>query len=264
MTVRIHRFTHHDTTGAVICFEEETLDLNEFLSEEHRSAEPSEYSFAYTCCVLNHRGRHVLIDAGFEPEPIVNALADLGVGPDEIELILLTHADRDHVAGLLSPEGKPIYANARHVIGRELWTDLRKPETLASLADNEEREAFFRRFVAAFDDRMELFDGERDVADGVRFVPCPGHRIGHAVYELATGGSPLLHTGDALFHPLFAEQPSWPNVTDSTPDQAVESRQRLVAHAAETGALVLSSHIPYPGIGRIAPDGAAHRWTPAA
>ena len=261
MLENVHRFTHEEIEGAIIrIIEDEILTTNEFLSEEHKSDELDEYSFAYTCCYLRHRARHVLIDAGFDCDTTPGALESIGVAPEEIEVVLLTHADRDHVAGLLMPDGTFTYPNAQHVIGRELWENLRKPETLAAL--DGERQAFFRRFVHAFDDHLQLPEDESEVIGGVLFIPSPGHRTGHAVYEFATAGAPLLHTGDAFFHPVFAEHPDWPNVTDSLPDLAVMSRIELVERAVEANALVLSSHIPFPGIGRIEPANGAYRWVP--
>ena len=111
---------------------------------------------------------------------------------------------------------------------------------------------------------MRVCEQEEEIFDGIRFIPSPGHRIGHAVYEFTSEGSPLLHSGDAFFHPDFAEHPDWTNVTDSIPDQAVESRKLLVARAAKSDALILSSHIPFPGIGRLKKiDDLLYHWTPA-
>jgi glyoxylase-like metal-dependent hydrolase (beta-lactamase superfamily II) len=256
----VHRFTHEDVEGAVIrVLDDEILTLNEFLPDERRPDSAGEYPFAYTCCYLRYRGRHVLIDAGFDPDTAPGALESIDVAPEDIEVVLLTHADRDHVGGLLMYDGTFAYPNAQHVIGKELWENLRRPETLDAL--DGERRAFFRRLVRTFDDRLELPDEASEVIGGVRFIPSPGHRIGHAIYEFATAGAPLLHTGDAFFHPVFAEHPDWPNVTDSIPEQAVESRRALVARAVETNALILSSHIPFPGIGRIhRMAGGTYRW----
>ena len=263
MLDNVHRFTcEEDIEGAVIrVLDDEELTLDEFLEPAHRPVGGSAYRFAYTCCYLRHRGKHILIDAGFDPDTPPGALESIGVNAAQIDLVLLTHADRDHVAGLLMPDGTFTYPNAQHVIGLDLWDHLRRPETLEALAQlGEERQAFYRKLVRAFDSHLQLADGEKPVAAGIGYIPCPGHRIGHGVYELQTSGAPLLHTGDAFFHPLFAEHPDWPNVTDSLPDQAVNSRRALVARAADTEALVLSTHIPFPGIGRIERDGDGFRW----
>jgi len=260
---QIHEFRHHDIEGVVIrIMDDEILSLNEFLAEERQLNEGDEYEFAYTCCYLKHRDRHILIDAGFDPDTAPGALESIDVLPEDIDLVLLTHADRDHVAGLLMADGSLTYPNAQHVISKELWDNLSDPATLDALAD--ERSAFYRKFVRALDDSIQLCDGESDVAAGIRFIPSPGHRIGHAVYEFASEGTPLLHTGDAFFHPVFAEHPDWANVTDSIPDQGAESRKLLVARAAESDALILSTHTPFPGIGRLSKtDELLYLWTPA-
>ena len=267
MSESVHRFTHGDIEGAVIrIMEDEIVSTHEFLPDELKLDDPEEAIFSYTCCYLRYRGKHVLIDAGFDPDTAPGALESIDVAPEEIELVLLTHADRDHIAGLLMPDGTFTYPNAQHVIGRELWENLRKPETLDGL--DEDRAAFYRRFVNAFDDHMRLCEGETEVVPGVRFLPSPGHRVGHAIYEFdsdsATAGAPLLHTGDTFFHPMFAEQPDWPNMADSLPDQARDSRSAVIERAAASGALVLSSHVEFPGIGRIERSGDTTRWVPVS
>jgi len=259
MFENVHRFLHEDIQGAVLrVMEDEVLAADEFLPEGRKLAAPQEYPFAYTCCYLQHRGHNILIDVGFDADTVPGALESIDIAPEEIDLVLLTHADRDHIQGALRPDGSFTYPNAQHVIGRELWENLRRPETLAALDD--ERRPFYRKLVRAFDDILHLCDDESEVTEGIVFLPCPGHRIGHAAYELATAGAPLIHSGDSFFHPLFVEHPDWPNLHDSVPDQAAASRIRLAERAAARSALVLGSHLAFPGIGRIESIDGAFRW----
>lgn len=257
----LHRFRHEDMEGAVIrILEDEVLSVNEFLAEAHQLDEGDEYAFAYTCCYIKHRGRHILIDAGFDPDTTPGALESIDVLPEDIELVLLTHADRDHVAGLLMHDGSLTYPHAQHVIDKELWDNLSDPETLDALDD--ERSRFYRQLIRILDSSIQLCTGETDVAEGIRFIPSSGHRIGHAVYQFTSDGSPLVHTGDSFFHPLFAEHPDWANVTDSIPMSGVDSRKLLAARVAESNALILSSHIPFPGIGQLKRiDDLLYEWT---
>jgi len=257
----VHRFTHEDIEGAVIrVLDDEIVSINEFLPAEEKLDRPGEFRLAYTCCYLRHRGTHVLVDAGFDPDTVPGALESIDVSPEEIEWVLLTHADRDHAGGLLRQDRSFTYPNAQHVIGHDLWEALCRPETLDSLDD--ERGPFYRRLVDAFDEHLQLYVEESEIVDGVRFVPNPGHRIGHAVYEFAAAKSPLLHTGDAFMHAIFVEQPGRSNRIDTDADQAAVSRVRLVERAAASNALVLATHIPFPGMGRIERSGGTTRWEP--
>ena len=45
-------------------------------------------------------GVHILIDMGISCRRIVAALAQLGLRPDELSAILITHEHTDHIAGL--------------------------------------------------------------------------------------------------------------------------------------------------------------------
>lgn len=262
MLENVHRFTHEDVDGAVIrVLDDELTTPDEFLPDNRKLGLPEEFPFAFTCCYLHHRGHHVLIDAGFDGDTAPGALESIGVAADDIVAVLLTHADRDHAAGLLRPDGSLTYPNARYAVARPLWENLRDPKTIRTLGD--ERGTFYLRLVRALDPRVELYEAEQEALEGIRFIPSPGHRIGHAAYEIASRGAPLLHTGDAFFHPLFVEHPEWPNAIDSIPDQAATSRLRLVERAVASGALVLASHLAFPGIGRIRSDAGAYRWEDA-
>jgi len=154
----------------------------------------------------------------------------------------------------------------RCISGEAYWALDALSKTVETAVDalDEERGAFYRKLVNAFDDHLQLCEGETEVLPGVRFIPSPGHRIGHAIYEFDSDSEaanpPLLHTGDAFFHPMFAEHPDWPNVADSLPDQARHSRIAVVERAAASGALVLSAHVEFPGIGRIERHDEAYKW----
>ena len=57
----------------------------------------------------------ILIDAGISARRITNALKELGVAPEQLSGILITHAHTDHIAGIATLTKKlrmPIYASA--------------------------------------------------------------------------------------------------------------------------------------------------------
>jgi len=246
---KLHLFDHGGTTGAVIrILPDSTKSLNAMLPENFQQTPDQNMLFAYTCCYLNHQDRHVMIDAGIDGDEVTATLSELDVAASDIELVCITHADRDHVAGILLQigDGELAYPNAKYAIDAGLWADLHKPETYEALPKHLNR--LFQRLKELIEDRVILCDGEGEVADGISFIPCPGHRPGHGAYEFATDDTPILHIGDAILNSVWIEHPEWPATIDTLPEQAVASRKMLLERAQETGALVIGTHLPWPGI----------------
>ncbi len=52
------------------------------------------------CTLLQHNGYHLLIDAGLSGRETCRRLAALGVAPESVRGILLTHEHQDHIQGL--------------------------------------------------------------------------------------------------------------------------------------------------------------------
>jgi len=246
---KLYLFEHGGTTGAVIrILPDSSRSLNEMLPEAFQQQPDHQLSLAYTCCYLNHRDRHVLIDSGIDGDEVASALSELGIAAADIELICITHVDRDHVAGLLLQigDGELTYPHAKYAIDAELWGELHKPETYESLPKHLSR--LFQRLQELIEDRVILCDGETEVAKGITFIPTPGHRPGHAAYEFATDDTPILHIGDAALQPQWIEHLDWPVVGDSDPEQARQSRKMILERAEESLALVIGTHLPWPGI----------------
>jgi len=122
-----------------------------------------------------------LCDAGYwrNTPSIRSELADAGYGPGDLDRVLLTHYDLDHVTGLarLAPEfDGPVYIGAPDY---RLLTGDADPPLL------HHKGLFHRaaRRLFPIPDRFDL----RPVADGERVgrftvYVTPGHNLGHAVY----------------------------------------------------------------------------------
>lgn len=68
-------------------------------------------SSAGNCAFLTDGETKLLIDLGISTRAVVRELAEIGVRPDEIDAILITHAHGDHVRGLTTWQKK--YPNTR-------------------------------------------------------------------------------------------------------------------------------------------------------
>ena len=98
------------------------------------------------------------------------------------------------------------------------------------------------------------------MAPGVVVHRTGGHTPGHTWYRLASGGDRL--TFPASRFAAGFEHPDWFNGFEHDPEEAARVRVRLLRELAETGGLLVATHLPFPSIGHVAVDGDAFRWVP--
>ncbi|HYU49226.1 MAG TPA: MBL fold metallo-hydrolase [Candidatus Limnocylindria bacterium] len=85
----------------------------------------------YSGLLVRTASHLVLIDTGAgDLTPTVGKLLGnlraAGVEPAEIDTVILTHGQPDHIGGNVGADGKPVFPNARHVTFRaewDYWTD---------------------------------------------------------------------------------------------------------------------------------------------
>jgi glyoxylase-like metal-dependent hydrolase (beta-lactamase superfamily II) len=149
-------------------------------------------------------GQVTLVDCGVKRSParISTVLAHLGIAPEAVTRILLTHAHSDHAGGAAEMArrtggGVSVHADdadaARSGIAPPLDQSLRLGRLLTRVT---------RRGKPAFEPvpvAHELADGQvLPVGGGLRVVHTPGHSPGHVSFLHEPTG--VLITGDALFN----------------------------------------------------------------
>jgi hypothetical protein len=77
---------------------------------------------------------------------------------------------------------------------------------------------------------------------------------------LISRGEQALFWGDVMHHPLQFVRPDWNSVFCEFPDAARESRRWAMNHAAETGALVFTTHFAESSVGRVSREGDRLAW----
>lgn len=193
------------------------------------------------------------------------ALVATGVTPDQITTVLLTHMHPDHSGGLVSAEGQPVFSNAELVVARAEWEFWHDDAIMASVPENSR--GFFmmaRSTVAPYHNRLRLFDGEAEVAQGFASVPLPGHTPGHSGFMLDGGAEQLLFWGDVVHSTaLQFAQPDWTIAFDTDPALTAETRRKMFDRAVADNLLLTGSHIDFPGLGRVLRQGEAFSYQPA-
>jgi glyoxylase-like metal-dependent hydrolase (beta-lactamase superfamily II) len=184
------------------------------------------------CFLLEIEGEPALIDvgAGTTMGPTLGKLPGnlqaLGIAPESIRYILLTHIHPDHSNGLVDAAGQAIYPNAEVIVHERearFWLEREeKPDDPERVRRGTEAARFSTK---PYRDRM------RQVSDGVVFPGISvrlnaGHTPGHSGWLLQSDDDCLLIWGD-IVHLASVQVPRPETVLVFDVDQAAARQSRL-------------------------------------
>jgi glyoxylase-like metal-dependent hydrolase (beta-lactamase superfamily II) len=178
--------------------EEETLLHREYIK-------PNKVEASMNAYLIQLDNRLILVDTGAgellgpKLDKLPDSLRSVGVQPEQITDILLTHIHPDHSGGL-TVGGRRIFPNATvHINKLELdyWTN----KSLGEKAP-EPTKTFFQQADQAVtpyikSGKVKTFDGEVQLFPGLRTAGY-GHTPGQTYYVLESNGEKLVFWGDTL------------------------------------------------------------------
>jgi glyoxylase-like metal-dependent hydrolase (beta-lactamase superfamily II) len=215
----------------------------------------------------------ILVDSGlggqFEGFPragqFPQRLKAAGIDLASVTDVVITHMHMDHVGGLLVDEVKErLRPDVRiHVAAAEVkfWATPDFSHTSMPSPVPDVLRSTAKRFLEVYEGQLRIFEDKYEVAPGVVARVTGGHTPGHAVVDLKSNGEQLTFAGDAVF-PVGFDHPDWHNGFEHDPEESARVRIRLFRELAETGGLLVATHLPFPSVGRVAVDGDAFRWVP--
>ncbi|MYI67765.1 MAG: N-acyl homoserine lactonase family protein [Boseongicola sp. SB0673_bin_14] len=115
---------------------------------------------------------------------------ELGLHPDQIDVIIFTHLHWDHVQNMKE------FRNARYIA----------PKAELEMAYNP-LPLYYRTYecgILGIEPAyagcvFEAVDGECEVLPGITMFPTPGHSVGHMAVSVATNAGDIVVCGDAIF-----------------------------------------------------------------
>jgi N-acyl homoserine lactone hydrolase len=166
-----------------------------------------------------------------EPDLLVNRLASIGLQPDDVDLVVLSHLHFDHAGGT------SLFPKSELIAQKDEYAYANYP---ASFFES----YYYRRNFDLPGARWRLLDGDTALVPGVTVVRSDGHTPGHQslIVELPSTG-PIVLAGDACYWQEHADAERVPGVVWN-PTVALHSLKRLKTLARLTGGRLFPSHDP--------------------
>ena len=215
---------------------------------------------ACRCLLIEEAGgRRVLFETGigafFEPKlkdrfavvetehVLLGELAALGLSPNDIDIVVLSHLHFDHAGGLLSAYAEDetptlLFDNARYVTSEAAWARANAPHP-------RDRASFLpdlnRQLEAS--GRLVLVDGASDPAlgEGYRFHYSDGHTPGLLLTEIDMPDGPVLFCGDLIPGAPWVHLPITMGY-DRYPEQLIDEKAALLPQLLARDARLFFTH----------------------
>jgi glyoxylase-like metal-dependent hydrolase (beta-lactamase superfamily II) len=211
-------------------------------------------TYTTNCLLVEIGGKRVLVETGNgdkfparlkdiygidHDRSIGVALAEIGVEPESIDAVVLTHLHFDHVGGCTRRAGDgfaPVFPRARHVVQRAELDAARH-------AHERNKASYLPENIEPLVEAglLDAVDGEAEVVPGITVLPSPGHSRGHQSVLIDGGEQKALFLGDVVPTAVHLPLP-WIMGYDLDVEGTLASRRRLYQRALAERWLVLFGH----------------------
>ena len=176
-------------------------------------------------------------------------MAEAGISPEEIDIVLATHLHVDHAGGFTYRDAggrlRPRFPRAQYIVRRGEWEDAThpNPRTRASyLADN--------YLPLAEAGVLQLVDEDATIMPGVKVRRTGGHTMHHQMVLIESKGKTAAYVADMM--PTLAHaSDAWISGFDLYPMDTLAAKQQFAKEAIEKEILVFFPHDPAVAAGYI-------------
>lgn len=216
--------------------------------------------------LVQFEGHNILIDSGIgsgklterqkrnlgvsAESRVEEELAELGLAPEDIDTVLMTHLHGDHAAGLTKPAGDSYvsaFPNAKIHVSAIEWEEMQHPNIRS-------RNTYWKENWEPVQGQVETFEGEKTLFGAITMIHTGGHSNGHAVIKLESGGETVLHMADIM--PTHAHQnPLWVLAYDDYPMDSIYAKEKLLKEALAGGYYFSFYHDAYHRLVKWSEDG---------
>ncbi|MBS4173861.1 MBL fold metallo-hydrolase [Bacillus sp. FJAT-49736] len=202
---------------------------------------------------LQINGKNILIESGIgngkltekqkrnfgvtEESKLEESLKDLGITPEDIDIICMTHLHFDHVCGLTKPKEDryvSVFPNAIIYTSQIEWDEMKQPNIRS-------KSTYWKENWEAIESQVVPFQNEVLIEGALRMVHTGGHSDGHSIILIESNGEKAIHMADIM--PTHAHQnPLWVMAYDDYPMTSIFAKEKWIKEAIQDGAWFIFYH----------------------
>ncbi|MBM3924825.1 MAG: MBL fold metallo-hydrolase [SAR202 cluster bacterium] len=206
------------------------------------------------CLLIQLAGKNILVDTGIGskeveglrdeyglgPSRLVKSLKALGVSPNQIDIVILTHLHFEHTGGCtkLDRTGDliPTFPRATHFMQRKCWEEAQQP--------NERfQSVYFEDDFLPIEEsgKLQLLDGDEEILPGLSVIVTNGPSKGHQIVVTNHGGEKVAFLGDLVPTAHHLDLAAIPAL-DHSPEDSLQQKREILHQAERDGWLLVFSH----------------------
>lgn len=223
--------------------------------------EENRIALACRALLVRDAGRNILFETGignfFSPKMkerfgvvetehvLLNSLREIGLAPDDIDIIVLSHLHFDHAGGLLSSyeEGQDptlVFPRAQVLVGAEAWQRALHPHP-------RDRASFIPELNALLEasGRLHVAQGTTHplLGAGFRFHLSSGHTPGMMLCEIDMPAGPVVFAADLIPGQAWVHVPISMGY-DRFPEKLIDEKTELLSSLVERKGRLFFTHDP--------------------
>ncbi|CDQ18341.1 Glyoxylase, beta-lactamase superfamily II [Halobacillus karajensis] len=203
--------------------------------------------------LLEVDGKRMLVDAGignekmnekqkrnfgvWEESSVTQCLDEIGLKPEDIDAVLMTHLHFDHACGLTRWEGEtlvPTFPNATIYTSETEWEEMRQPNMRS-------KNTYWEANWKAVEGQVHTFAESLEVAPGLKMIHTSGHSNGHSILTFEDGHDVFIHMADLM--PTHAHQNVlWALAYDDYPVTSVHEKKKWMDYGYQRSAWYVFYH----------------------
>lgn len=206
--------------------------------------------------LIQKNGENILLESGIgsgklnekqlrnygvkEESAVEQSLRELGLTPEDIHIVLMTHMHFDHACGLTKWKDNQlisVFPNAKIVTSLIEWEEMQQPNIRS-------RNTYWKENWEPIKEQVSTFERSIKITDGIEMHHTGGHSDGHSVVILQDGGETIVHMADLM--PTHAHKnPLWVLAYDDYPMTSIKNKQKWLKYGESHNAWFTFYHDAY-------------------